>query len=90
MYLRSILWYFFIFTVTAVGEILEGKRAKKTVERLDFQAPKQKEKLKIGDGKYLTVINMTFILNMRFLDANLKMIYLHMSWYVYNILFVNV
>ncbi|TDH11254.1 hypothetical protein EPR50_G00058920 [Perca flavescens] len=32
------------------GEILEGKRAKKTVERLDFQAPKQKEKLKTGDG----------------------------------------
>ncbi|XP_030605692.1 protein DEK [Archocentrus centrarchus] len=35
---------------SAVGEILEGKRAKKTVERLDFQAPKQREKLKIGDG----------------------------------------
>ncbi|TKS82720.1 Protein DEK [Collichthys lucidus] len=32
------------------GEIIEGKRAKKSVERLDFQAPKQKEKLKIGDG----------------------------------------
>ncbi|TNN02010.1 hypothetical protein fugu_009497 [Takifugu bimaculatus] len=32
------------------GEIVEGKRTKKTVERLDFQAPKQKEKLKIGDG----------------------------------------
>ncbi|KAF1388498.1 hypothetical protein PFLUV_G00090890 [Perca fluviatilis] len=32
------------------GEIIEGKRAKKTVERLDFQAPKQKEKLKTGDG----------------------------------------
>ncbi|XP_068426103.1 protein DEK [Clinocottus analis] len=32
------------------GEILEGKRAKKSVERLDFQAPKQKEKLKVGDG----------------------------------------
>ncbi|KAJ4918271.1 hypothetical protein JOQ06_002044 [Pogonophryne albipinna] len=29
---------------------ISGKRAKKTVERLDFQAPKQKEKLKIGDG----------------------------------------
>lgn len=42
------------FVVAAVGEIIEGKRAKKTVERLDFQAPKQKEKLKIGDGKYLT------------------------------------
>ncbi len=38
--------------VAAAGEIIEGKRAKKTVERLDFQAPKQKEKLKIGDGKY--------------------------------------
>lgn len=37
--------------VAAVGEIIEGKRAKKTVERLDFQAPKQREKLKIGDGK---------------------------------------
>ncbi|KAM3614509.1 uncharacterized protein V6R79_015596 [Siganus canaliculatus] len=36
--------------ISAVGEILEGKRTKKTVERLDFQAPKQKEKLKIGDG----------------------------------------
>ncbi|KAM9723879.1 protein DEK isoform 2-T2 [Menidia menidia] len=35
---------------SAVGEILEGKRAKKTVERLDLQAPKQKEKLRIGDG----------------------------------------
>ncbi|KAM4735504.1 protein DEK isoform 1-T3 [Anableps anableps] len=33
-----------------VGEILEGKRAKKTVERLDFQAPKAKEKLKVADG----------------------------------------
>ncbi|XP_026173680.1 protein DEK isoform X2 [Mastacembelus armatus] len=36
--------------IPAGGEIVEGKRAKKTVERLDFQAPKQKEKLKIGDG----------------------------------------
>ncbi|KAK5891684.1 hypothetical protein CesoFtcFv8_012137 [Champsocephalus esox] len=36
--------------ISAAGEIVEGKRAKKTVERLDFQAPKQKEKLKIGDG----------------------------------------
>ncbi|XP_039974648.1 protein DEK isoform X2 [Xiphias gladius] len=36
--------------IPVVGEILEGKRAKKTVERLDFQAPKQMEKLKIGDG----------------------------------------
>ncbi|AWP15861.1 putative protein DEK [Scophthalmus maximus] len=36
--------------VPAAGEIIEGKRAKKTVERLDFQAPKQMEKLKIGDG----------------------------------------
>lgn len=36
--------------ISAVGEIIEGKRAKKTVERLDFQAPKQREKLKIGDG----------------------------------------
>lgn len=34
-----------------VGEILEGKRTKKTVERLDFQAPKQMEKIKIGDGE---------------------------------------
>ncbi|MEQ2185142.1 hypothetical protein GOODEAATRI_015161, partial [Goodea atripinnis] len=33
-----------------VGEIIEGKRAKKTVERLDFQAPKVKEKLKIAVG----------------------------------------
>ncbi|XP_036930233.1 protein DEK [Acanthopagrus latus] len=36
--------------ISAAGDIIEGKRAKKTVERLDFQAPKQKEKLKIGDG----------------------------------------
>ncbi|KAM9353766.1 protein DEK isoform 2-T3 [Symphorus nematophorus] len=36
--------------ISAAGEIIEGKRTKKTVERLDFQAPKQKEKLKIGDG----------------------------------------
>lgn len=36
--------------ISDVGEILEGKRAKKTVERLDFQAPKPKEKIKIGDG----------------------------------------
>nr|XP_015805042.2 protein DEK [Nothobranchius furzeri]XP_015805043.2 protein DEK [Nothobranchius furzeri]XP_015805044.2 protein DEK [Nothobranchius furzeri]XP_015805046.2 protein DEK [Nothobranchius furzeri] len=35
---------------SAVGEIIEGKRVKKTVERLDLQAPKTKEKLKIGDG----------------------------------------
>ncbi|XP_047455318.1 protein DEK isoform X2 [Mugil cephalus] len=34
----------------AIGEIIEGKRAKKTVERLDFQAPKQMKKLQIGDG----------------------------------------
>lgn len=33
------------------GDVLQGKRAKKTVERLDLQAPKQKEKLKIGDGE---------------------------------------
>ncbi|XP_060937381.1 protein DEK isoform X2 [Limanda limanda] len=33
-----------------VGDIIEGKRSKKTVERLDLQAPKQMEKLKIGDG----------------------------------------
>uniref|UniRef100_A0A3Q3AVJ4 DEK proto-oncogene n=1 Tax=Kryptolebias marmoratus TaxID=37003 RepID=A0A3Q3AVJ4_KRYMA len=38
------------FKISAVGEIIEGKRAKKTVERLDFQAPKPKEKLKIGEG----------------------------------------
>lgn len=41
--------------VSAAGDIVEGKRTKKTVERLDFQAPKQKEKLKIGDGKALNV-----------------------------------
>ncbi|XP_036071685.1 uncharacterized protein LOC112136592 isoform X2 [Oryzias melastigma] len=33
------------------GGVLQGKRAKKTVERLDLQAPKQKEKLRMGDGK---------------------------------------
>lgn len=36
--------------VAAAGGIVEGKRAKKTVERLNFQTPKHKEKLKIGDG----------------------------------------
>ncbi|KAL6109860.1 dek [Pungitius sinensis] len=36
--------------ISAAGDIIEGKRAKKTVERLDLQAPKHKEKLKIGDG----------------------------------------
>lgn len=41
--------------MAAAGDIIEGKRTKKTVERLDFQAPKQKEKLKIGDGTYLTL-----------------------------------
>ncbi|XP_078478959.1 protein DEK-like [Lampetra planeri] len=35
--------------IPVAGEIVEGKRAKKTVERLDFQARKQRE-LKIGDG----------------------------------------
>ncbi|KAM6936236.1 protein DEK [Lycodopsis pacificus] len=35
---------------SAAGDIVEGKRAKKTVERLDLQPPKQKEKLRIGDG----------------------------------------
>ncbi|XP_029928687.1 protein DEK [Myripristis murdjan] len=34
----------------AVAEIIEGKRAKKTIERLNFQMPKPKEKLKIEDG----------------------------------------
>ncbi|KAM4600676.1 protein DEK isoform 1-T2 [Polymixia lowei] len=34
----------------AIGEILEGKRTKKTIERLDFQISKPKEKLKIEDG----------------------------------------
>lgn len=40
-----------LVVVAAVGDIIEGKRTKKTVERLDFQAPKQKEKLRIGDGQ---------------------------------------
>lgn len=40
--------------VSAVGEIIEGKRTKKSVERLDFQVPKQKEKLRIGDGQSST------------------------------------
>ncbi|XP_034029815.1 protein DEK isoform X2 [Thalassophryne amazonica] len=35
--------------VSAVGEIIEGKRAKKAVERLDIQV-KQKEKFKVEDG----------------------------------------
>ncbi|XP_068586036.1 protein DEK isoform X2 [Cebidichthys violaceus] len=34
----------------AAGDVVEGKRAKRTVERLDFPALKLKEKLKIGDG----------------------------------------
>ncbi|XP_068616370.1 protein DEK [Brachionichthys hirsutus] len=38
-------------TRPAPGAVIEGKRTKKTVERLDFQAPKQKEKLKLGDGR---------------------------------------
>ncbi|KAJ0000617.1 hypothetical protein NQD34_012459 [Periophthalmus magnuspinnatus] len=33
-----------------VGEIIEGKRAKKSVERLDMQVPKKPVKLSIGDG----------------------------------------
>lgn len=37
---------------SAAGDIVEGKRAKKMVERLDLQPPKQKEKLRIGDGQY--------------------------------------
>lgn len=37
-------------SVPAAGEVLDGKRVKKTVERLDFQAPKQLGKLKIVDG----------------------------------------
>lgn len=45
----------FFPVMAAAGDIIEGKRTKKSVERLDFQAPKQKEKLKIGDGKYLTL-----------------------------------
>ncbi|XP_023252330.1 protein DEK isoform X1 [Seriola lalandi dorsalis] len=36
--------------IPVVGEILEGKRTKKTIERLDFQAPKQMDKIKIGEG----------------------------------------
>lgn len=32
------------------GEIIEGKRVKKTVERLDIQAPKKADKLSIGEG----------------------------------------
>lgn len=32
------------------GEIIEGKRAKKSVERLDMQAPKKAVKLSIGEG----------------------------------------
>ncbi|XP_028297942.1 protein DEK isoform X2 [Gouania willdenowi] len=35
---------------TSSGDVVEGKRAKKSVERFDLQAPKQKEKLKMGDG----------------------------------------
>ncbi|XP_072317387.1 protein DEK [Eucyclogobius newberryi] len=39
---KSSLW--------GVGEIVQGKRAKKSVERLDIQAPKKTPKLSIGDG----------------------------------------
>ncbi|XP_034466537.1 protein DEK-like isoform X2 [Hippoglossus hippoglossus] len=35
---------------SVVGDIIEGKRPKKTFERFNFQAPKQMEKLKIEDG----------------------------------------
>lgn len=41
-----------LVVAAVVGDIIEGKRTKKTVERLDFQAPKQKEKLRIGDGQW--------------------------------------
>nr|XP_057909725.1 protein DEK isoform X1 [Doryrhamphus excisus] len=35
----------------SAGEVIvEGKRAKKSVERLDFQVPKHKEKLRIAEG----------------------------------------
>ncbi|XP_055020175.1 protein DEK [Boleophthalmus pectinirostris] len=37
-------------TLWGVGEIIEGKRAKKSVERLDMQVPKKTVKLSIGDG----------------------------------------
>lgn len=40
-----------LVVVAALGEIIEGKRTKKTVERLDLQAPKQMQKLQIGDGQ---------------------------------------
>lgn len=39
---KSYLW--------GAGEIIEGKRAKKTVERLDIQVPKKAVKLSIGEG----------------------------------------
>ncbi|XP_034465839.1 protein DEK-like [Hippoglossus hippoglossus] len=35
---------------SVVGDIIEGKRPKKTFERFNFQAPKEMEKLKIEDG----------------------------------------
>ncbi|KAG7470004.1 hypothetical protein MATL_G00134710 [Megalops atlanticus] len=38
-------------THISTGEIIEGKRQKKTVQRLDFQASKPKERLKIEQGK---------------------------------------
>jgi len=37
--------------VADLSEIVEGKRAKKTVERLEFQISKPKEKLKVEDGE---------------------------------------
>lgn len=72
--------------VAAVGEIIEGKRAKKTVERLDFQAPKQKEKLKIGDGKYLAMTDAALFCfrSIRLLDiSHRKMSYPGIYRYVY-------
>lgn len=68
-----------------MGEIIEGKRAKKTVERLDFQAPKQKEKLKIGDGKYLTMTDAALFFSfIRLLDmSHRKMSYPGICRYVY-------
>ncbi|CAN9514418.1 unnamed protein product [Ophioblennius macclurei] len=34
----------------AAADVIPGKRVKKTVERFDFQAPKQREQVRVGDG----------------------------------------
>uniref|UniRef100_A0A8C6U0S5 DEK-C domain-containing protein n=1 Tax=Neogobius melanostomus TaxID=47308 RepID=A0A8C6U0S5_9GOBI len=48
---------------SGAGEIIEGKRAKKSVERLDMEAPKKAVKLSIGEGKLGDIPRIGFQLN---------------------------